>query len=84
VRELYDGRRLTYVTGFLTGAYKSVDDFGEGDFRRFSPRFQGEAFKENLKLVDALKYAKLPLIIRMLLIYLEGKSGRGRASPQVS
>jgi len=41
--------------GFLTGAYKSVDDFEEGDFRRYNPRFQGEAFKENLKLVDALK-----------------------------
>jgi aryl-alcohol dehydrogenase-like predicted oxidoreductase len=41
--------------GFLTGAYKSAEDFEEGDFRRFSPRFQGEAFKENLKLVDALK-----------------------------
>lgn len=41
--------------GFLTGAYKSVDDFEEGDFRRNNPRFQGEAFKENLKLVDALK-----------------------------
>ncbi|CCA76669.1 hypothetical protein PIIN_10658, partial [Serendipita indica DSM 11827] len=27
----------------------------EGDFRRNNPRFQGEAFKENLKLVDALK-----------------------------
>ncbi|KIM29439.1 hypothetical protein M408DRAFT_328711 [Serendipita vermifera MAFF 305830] len=41
--------------GFLTGAYKSVEDFAEDDFRRSNPRFQGEAFKENLKLVDALK-----------------------------
>lgn len=44
-----------FCTGFLTGAYKSVEDFEEGDFRRSNPRFQGEAFKENLKLVDALK-----------------------------
>ena len=50
-----DERCLTYLAGFLTGAYKSVEDFDEGDFRRFSPRFQGEAFKENLKLVEALK-----------------------------
>jgi hypothetical protein len=84
VNELCYERRLTYIAGFLTGAYKSAEDFEEGDFRRFSPRFQGEAFKENLKLVDALKYAKLPLIIRMLLIFLKGKSGRGRVSPQVS
>lgn len=41
--------------GFLTGAYKSPADFEEGDYRRANPRFQGEAFKENLKLVDALK-----------------------------
>ncbi|KIM25517.1 hypothetical protein M408DRAFT_331083 [Serendipita vermifera MAFF 305830] len=41
--------------GFLTGAYKSIDDLEEGDIRRSNPRFQGEAFKENLKLVDALK-----------------------------
>jgi len=41
--------------GFLTGAYKSADDFEEGDFRKENPRFKGEAFKENLKLVDALK-----------------------------
>ncbi|KAG8755311.1 hypothetical protein FRC14_004153 [Serendipita sp. 396] len=41
--------------GFLTGAYKTPEDFEEGDFRRSNPRFQGEAFKENLKLVDALK-----------------------------
>jgi len=41
--------------GFLTGAYKSPEDFEPGDFRRWNPRLQGEAFKENLKLVDALK-----------------------------
>ncbi|HKJ34336.1 MAG TPA: aldo/keto reductase, partial [Balneolales bacterium] len=28
--------------GFLTGQYQSVDDFAEDDYRRFSPRFQGE------------------------------------------
>jgi hypothetical protein len=32
--------------GFLTGAYKSPDDFETDDFRRTLPRFQGEAFKE--------------------------------------
>lgn len=37
--------------GFLTGRYKSVDDFEEGDFRKHNPRFQGENFKKNLELV---------------------------------
>lgn len=38
--------------GFLTGAIKSVDDFDADDFRRQNPRFQGENFDLNLKLVD--------------------------------
>ncbi|TKY85495.1 hypothetical protein EX895_005657 [Sporisorium graminicola] len=37
--------------GFLTGSYKSVEDFEEGDFRRVNPRFQGENFQKNLELV---------------------------------
>jgi len=37
--------------GFLTGAYKSIDDFRSDDFRRNSPRFQGENFTKNLELV---------------------------------
>ena len=37
--------------GFLTGAYKSIDDFRADDFRRHSPRFQGENFEKNLELV---------------------------------
>jgi len=52
---IYDERCLTYVAGFLTGAYKSAEDLEEDDFRRLSPRFRGEAFKEKLKLVDAIK-----------------------------
>lgn len=38
--------------GFLTGQYQSEEDFDEKDYRRFSPRFQGENFKKNLNLVD--------------------------------
>ena len=38
--------------GFLTGRYRSVDDFDADDYRRNSPRFQGENFAANLKLVD--------------------------------
>lgn len=37
--------------GFLTGRYKSIDDFEPDDFRRTVPRFQGENFDKNLELV---------------------------------
>jgi aryl-alcohol dehydrogenase-like predicted oxidoreductase len=37
--------------GFLTGQFKSPDDFPEGDFRKNHPRFQGENFQKNLDLV---------------------------------
>ncbi len=38
--------------GFLTGQLRKFDDFGADDYRRFSPRFQGENFQKNLDLVD--------------------------------
>ncbi|MGZ3418274.1 MAG: aldo/keto reductase [Polyangiales bacterium] len=41
--------------GFLTGDFKSPDDFAKDDFRRHSPRFQGENFKKNLELVEQVK-----------------------------
>jgi aryl-alcohol dehydrogenase-like predicted oxidoreductase len=37
--------------GFLTGQFKSPDDFPEGDFRKNHPRFQGENFEKNIELV---------------------------------
>ncbi|PKY25739.1 aldo/keto reductase [Rhizophagus irregularis] len=37
--------------GFLTGKYKSLDDFEPNDFRRMLPRFQGENFDKNLEIV---------------------------------
>lgn len=41
--------------GFLTGAITSPTDFGDDDFRKNQPRFQGEAFAANLRLVDAVR-----------------------------
>jgi aryl-alcohol dehydrogenase-like predicted oxidoreductase len=38
--------------GFLTGQIRSLDDLSEDDWRRNNPRFQGEAFEENLRLAD--------------------------------
>jgi aryl-alcohol dehydrogenase-like predicted oxidoreductase len=40
--------------GFLTGQIKTYDDLAPDDFRRHSPRFQGDNFWKNLKLVDHL------------------------------
>ena len=37
--------------GFLTGRFKSVEDFAPEDFRSRHPRFQGENFRRNLDLV---------------------------------
>ncbi|WP_182085144.1 aldo/keto reductase [Aureimonas sp. ME7] len=41
--------------GFLTGRFEKPEDLPEGDFRRDSPRFSGENFARNLKLVDTVK-----------------------------
>ncbi len=40
--------------GFLSGAIRSPDDFEPDDYRRRSPRFQGENFASNLALVDTV------------------------------
>lgn len=37
--------------GFLTGAVKTIDDLAPDDYRRMSPRFQGENFQRNIDLV---------------------------------
>jgi aryl-alcohol dehydrogenase-like predicted oxidoreductase len=37
--------------GFLSGRYRRFEDLPEGDYRRMSPRFQGENFARNLELV---------------------------------
>jgi aryl-alcohol dehydrogenase-like predicted oxidoreductase len=41
--------------GFLAGRFKSFDDLAPDDWRRNSPRFQGENFQKNLDLVERLK-----------------------------
>ncbi|MEA2253861.1 MAG: hypothetical protein QOG70_4103, partial [Solirubrobacteraceae bacterium] len=37
--------------GFLTGAIRTIDDLEADDYRRFSPRFEGENFERNLDVV---------------------------------
>jgi aryl-alcohol dehydrogenase-like predicted oxidoreductase len=41
--------------GFLTGQFKKFDDLAADDYRRFSPRFQGENFQKNLDLVKKVE-----------------------------
>jgi aryl-alcohol dehydrogenase-like predicted oxidoreductase len=41
--------------GFLTGAIKSTADFAADDYRRNTPRFQGENFTRNLALVEKVQ-----------------------------
>jgi len=45
--------------GFLTGQIKKFDDFEPDDYRRFSPRFQGDNFQKNLDLVHQLEQLAL-------------------------
>jgi aryl-alcohol dehydrogenase-like predicted oxidoreductase len=41
--------------GFLSGQIRSFDYLGADDYRRNSPRFQGEAFDANLRLVEQVQ-----------------------------
>jgi len=41
--------------GFLTGQLKKFEDLEADDYRRFSPRFQGENFQKNLDLVKEVQ-----------------------------
>lgn len=41
--------------GFLTGVFQRFEDLPKGDYRRNSPRFQGENFRKNLELVERVQ-----------------------------
>ena len=41
--------------GFLTGQFRSFEDLPADDYRRFTPRFQGENFQKNLDLVHRVE-----------------------------
>jgi aryl-alcohol dehydrogenase-like predicted oxidoreductase len=41
--------------GFLTGQIRTIDDLDADDYRRNSPRFQGENFRKNLDLVREIE-----------------------------
>jgi aryl-alcohol dehydrogenase-like predicted oxidoreductase len=41
--------------GFLTGALQPAESLPEGDYRRHDPRYQGENFAKNQRILDALR-----------------------------
>src|ERR687897_1756346 len=66
--------------GFLSGQIRSVDDLAPDDYRRNSPRFQGEAFAENLRLVDRVREIadeKGVTATQLALAWVMARSDRG-------
>lgn len=41
--------------GFLTGRFKKIEDLEADDYRRRTPRFQGENFQKNLEMVERIQ-----------------------------
>jgi len=65
--------------GFLSGQIRSVDDLAPDDFRRRNPRFQGEAFEQNLRLVDRVREIaeeKGVTATQLALAWVMAQSGR--------
>jgi aryl-alcohol dehydrogenase-like predicted oxidoreductase len=64
--------------GFLSGEYKTIDDFPQNDFRRLNPRFQGENFKRNLEVVErvnriAAEKGVTPSQLALAWVYARGE-----------
>jgi aryl-alcohol dehydrogenase-like predicted oxidoreductase len=65
--------------GFLSGQIRSLDDLAPDDFRRRNPRFQGEAFAQNLELVDRVRQiaeGKGVTATQLALAWVMAQSGR--------
>ena len=41
--------------GFLSGKFRSTEDFEAGDFRRYNPRFRAENFSKNLEILEKVE-----------------------------
>jgi aryl-alcohol dehydrogenase-like predicted oxidoreductase len=63
--------------GFLTGQYKRFEDLAADDYRRFSPRFQGENFQKNLDLVKKVEQLALAKKCKASQLALAGVLSRG-------
>ena len=63
--------------GFLSGQLRRFEDFEQGDYRRNSPRFQGENFEKNLELlrhVEELSAARQLTASQLALAWLLSKA----------
>jgi aryl-alcohol dehydrogenase-like predicted oxidoreductase len=64
--------------GFLTASFKSIDDIPQDDYRRNSPRFQGENFERNrdqVKKIETLAAARgvTPAQLALAWVLAQGK-----------
>jgi len=64
--------------GALTGAIRTLDTLGEGDYRRNSPRFTGDNLSRNLSLVDRLAGMAVEKKCRPAQLALAWLLARGR------
>jgi aryl-alcohol dehydrogenase-like predicted oxidoreductase len=65
--------------GFLSGQIRSLDDLPADDWRRTNPRFRGEAFAQNLRLVDRVREiadGKGVTASQLALAWVMAQSGR--------
>jgi len=63
--------------GFLTGQIQKFEDFAEDDYRRLSPRFQGDNFQRNLELVariTAIAHTRNAKASQLALAWVMAKS----------
>ena len=64
--------------GFLTGRFLRPEDLPDGDFRKVSPRFQGENFRKNLDVVERIRQMArekgiLPSQLALAWVLAQGK-----------
>jgi aryl-alcohol dehydrogenase-like predicted oxidoreductase len=64
--------------GFLTGAFRSLDELDENDFRRGQPRFQGENLGANLAIVERIEavartHGATPAQVALAWVHAQGE-----------
>lgn len=63
--------------GMVNGTIKKAEDIPDDDFRKYLPRFQGENFKKNMELVEAIKGLATEKGCTPGQVSLIARSGRG-------
>ena len=75
--------------GFLTGQFKRFEDLAPDDFRRMSPRFQGENFQKNLDLVAKIEEIArekkcTPAQLALAWVLAQGTTSRPSPAPSAA